>query len=222
MRLISRCAAKLSLLLGLAGFVSCSGPQYVEAAVEGFAQDAQRLEQFQSFRFVALQDAKHPLRDQALYEELAALLEARGMREVQDASADLHVHLEASMGETTIVLPAHYEMGRRFSPGYFRTAYVRGSDGKLHPQPMYCPGSWESAPYRVPASSIPAYAHTLDVRFHDAEDTLLWQGTIDVIDRSRDLFQLLKLFLPDLLDEYPHPSGRGVERRAVRAPQSED
>lgn len=222
MQLIHSFACKLSLLLGIAWLASCSGPQYVEAAVEGFAQDAQQLEGFQTFRFVPLQDADHPLRDKALYEELASLMEQRGMQEVKDASADLHVHLTATMGETTIVLPAHYEMGRRFSPGYFRTAYVRGSDGKIHPQPMYCPGSWESAPYRVPASSVPAFAHTLDVRFHDAEDRLLWQGTIDVIDRSRDLFQLLTLFLPDLLEEYPRPSGRGVERRALRAPQSAD
>lgn len=222
MRLILSFVTRLCLLLCSAWMVSCAGPQYVEAAVEGFAGDGPRLASMQTFRYAGRADGEHALRDRALFEEMAILLEARGLRRVDSPDAQLHIHLRAQMDETTIVLPAHYEMGRRFSPGYFRTAYVRGSDGKLHPEPIYCPGGWESAPYRVPASSIPAYAHRLDVSFHDAEDTLLWQGSIDVIDRSRDLFQLLSLFLPDLLEEYPSPSGRGIERRALRAPQSAD
>lgn len=204
------------LLLGLTALASCAGPQYVEAAVEGFAADAQRLEQAQTFRYGGNLDGEYALRDLALFQDLALEFEARGLRRVEGDSADLHVHVQAHMDETTIVVPAHYEMGRRFAPGYWRTTFVRGSDGNLHPQPVYCPGGWESTPYRVPASTIPAYAHHLKVSVHDPADQLLWQGTIDVIDRSRDLYRLLRLFLPELADEFPGPSGKGLERRVLR------
>jgi len=213
----------LPLLLGVLLIGSCAGPQYVEAAVEGYARDATALEAKRTFRFAGGLDEIQPLRDKALFQEFAIVLEAQGLQQVHTEEADLHIHLDAVSEETTIVVPARYEMGRRFSVGQWRTAYHRGSDGKLHPEPVYYPGTWESTPYRVPASSIPAYAHRLDVRIHDVEDRLLWQGTIDVIDRSRDLFRLLRLFLPELAQEFPRPSGKGVERRALRdADQSDD
>lgn len=211
----------LGCILAMAATASCAGPSWVEAAVEAYGEPREQLADLRTFRLEQPADSEHQLRDREMLEQVAILLERRGLVRAGSGDADFSVRLHAAMHETTIVVPAHYEMGTRFTPGFYRTSYRRGSDGNLHPTQVYCPGGYSSAPYRVPASSIPAFAHQLRLDFRDAEGAAIWQGSIDIIDRSRDLFGLLDLFLPQLLEEFPGPSGRGIERKAQRLPYSE-
>lgn len=207
--------------LAWATLFSCAGPSWVEAAVEAYAEPRAELASLRSFRLEEPADSDHLLRDREILEQVADQLVQRGLERTTSASADFSVRLDSDMHETTIVVPAHYQMGTRFTSGYYRTSYVRGSDGNLHPTQIYCPGGYTSAPYQVPASSIPAFAHQLRLDFRDPEGASIWQGSIDVLDRSRDHCSLLGLFLPQLLDEFPNPTGRGIERRAQRIPYPE-
>ncbi len=207
----------LALLLLL--FSSCSGPGWVRASLEAYANPQLEVETIHSFQYEANRESSHPLRDQAIYSEVRSLLQSKGLTETKDS--DMLVQVETSSKESSIQVPAHYEMGHYLYPGYFGYAYSLGADGNQHPLLIYYPGTWQSTPYRVPARSIPAYSHQLDLRFSTADGTLLWQGTLKILDRSADLMGLIQLFLKELIEEFPQPQHNGsFQLKAPRASQS--
>ena len=216
MRLIPSCPLIPGLCLALASLISCAGPTWVEAAVEAYGSSSAELTALRTFSYQASVGSATELRDRSLYDQVRVLLEQKGLSAAEPA--EFRIHLRAETRATTIEIPAHYEMGRRFAPGYYHTSYLRGADGHSRSVMIYSPSTWQSIPYRVPARSIPAFAHHLQLDFRAVDGTILWQGTIDIIDRSRDMVGLLRLFLPGLLDEFPLPSGSGIERRARRIP----
>ncbi|MDA0668067.1 MAG: hypothetical protein O3A95_10770 [Planctomycetota bacterium] len=200
--------------LALALFVACGVPT-VRADVEAFANPDISFQELESFSYLASEDETHALRDLALYQQVRALLEQRGLRET--SSGEILITLQTRTGTTTIEYPAHYEMGPHMFRGPSGPYYVRGADGKIHPSlgysRGYSHGGYYSSPQRTPGRSVPAFSHRLALDFRAPNGDLLWQGTIDMVHRSRDLSSLMKMFLPDLLSEFPAPSGKSLERR---------
>lgn len=175
-------------LVALALSISCSAPT-IRADIEAYASSNLSLEGLRSFSYRASEDESFALRNQALYLQVHDLLVQQGLQEA--TSADFQVTLQTDTQKTTIEYPAHYEM----RPHSFSQ---RG---------------YHASPYPVPGRSVPAFAHHLALDFRAANGELLWQGTIDLVHRSRDLSSLMKMFLPVLLNEFPAPSGRSMQRR---------
>ena len=203
----------LGLSIALASMVSCGAPS-VRADVEAFANASVELHTLGSFNYQASSDETHALRNQNLYRRVQGLLQEKGLRE--SANPDFRVTLQTQTVSTTIEYPAHYEMGPHGGGSFYGTAYVRGGDGKLHPTMIHSPSGLHSGPYRVPGRSVPAFQHHLAVDFRAPSGEILWQGTIDLVHKSRDLSDLMNLLMPELLGEFPAPSGKGSVRRVKR------
>jgi len=203
----------LGLSIALASMVSCGAPS-VRADVEAFANTSVNLQTLRSFNYQASDDEAHALRNQNLYRRVRSLLQERGLHE--STNPDFRVTLQTQTESTTIEYPAHYEMGPRGGGSFYGTAYVRGGDGKLHPTMVHSPGGLHSGPYRVPQRSVPAFQHHLALDFRAPSGEILWQGTIDLVHKSRDLSDLMDLLMPELLSEFPAPSGKGLARKVQR------
>ncbi|MFK5955508.1 MAG: DUF4136 domain-containing protein [Planctomycetota bacterium] len=198
-------------LLALASVISCAAPS-VRADVMAFANADAPLQGMNSFAYAPTEDETHALRNQQLFKTVQELLEQQGL--VEAVNPKFFITLRTKSDPTTIETPSYYEMGPRISRGYYHTAYMRGTDGNRHPTQVYVPGSIDSYPYRVPSRSIPAFAHHLDLEMRGQNGEILWQGSIDLVETSRDLTKYMKLFLPQLLEEFPAPSGKSIERKA--------
>jgi len=196
----------LGLSFALALSISCGAPT-VRADVEAFANPAIPLHALKSFSYQASADETHALRNLALYPQVRSLLEQRGLRET--SNGNFLITLQTQTEKTTIEYPAHYEMGPHMHRGPYSPTYVRGIDGEMH----LSHSAYRFSPRRVLGRSVPAFAHHLALDFRAPNGELLWQGSIDMVHRSRDLSSLMKIFLPDLLSEFPSPSGKSIERR---------
>lgn len=201
----------LGLCLASASMIACSAPT-IRADVQAFPNSRVSLLGLHSFAYAPAEDTSHALRDQDLFQSIQPLLEEQGL--VQALNPDFFVTLHTNSEPTSIEKPGHYEMGSSFRRGFYYTTYMRGGDGYLHPTQLYSPDCFYSFPYRVERRSVPAFAHHLDLEMRLQSGELLWQGSIDLVQRSRDLSKYMQLFLPQLLEEFPAPSGKGMQRKA--------
>lgn len=193
---------------------SCSSAVYVQANVQGYGLDAADLGHFRAYVASVSPDSPNPLRDEAIGRLVAAELTARGLENrglgAAGAKDELGFVARLTISESSVEIPQQIHVTESYRAGHSWRYRAAGGGQWIT---VHSPGEWYPQTWISGGYVIQEFTHALVLQFSDAAGREIWRGELTSHGRSADLMAVMRACLPELLAEFPSPSGRPSERR---------
>lgn len=193
---------------------SCSSAVYVQANVQGYGLASASSGNFQAFVASVAPDSPNPLRDEAIGRLVAAELTARGLENhglgAASAQDELGFVARLTISESSVEVPQQIHVTESYRAGYSWRYRTAGSGQWIT---VHSPGEWYPRTWISGGYVVQEFTHFLVLQFSDAAGREIWRGELTAHGRSADLMAVMRACIPELLAEFPSPSGRPSERR---------